>query len=402
MAQFTDTYIKGLKQRDKRYEEFEGGGFGIRITSNGIKTWIYRYKINGKTDRLTLGNYPHMSLAAARQRYIELSQLRRAGEKPKALIQQRKEKDNNTVEKLVMAWYSNYIEKSRKQPQQIKQQINADILPLLGNIAIEKLKTTDITKALDIIVNRGAPIHANKVLSTLKQALNYGVSRGILSTNPAMHIRSRDIGGLEKPRERFLTLEEIKILWLFLDTHQNRMALSTKNAIKIILLTGIRTGELRLAQWQEFDFMQSLWTIPAEHSKNNFVTKIHLSPQVINLLQELKELSNSDYVLSGTQENKPLTDKALPRAINRIQTRVGLPHWTAHDLRRTFATQLGQTLHVDPVVIEKCLSHKMPKIMATYNKNEMLPQRKEALSRWGQFIENLVRNDNVIPFGQVV
>lgn len=79
----------------------------------------------------------------------------------------------------------------------------------------------------------------------------------------------------------------------------------------------------------------------------------------------------------------------MPRAVIRIQSRVGIPHWTAHDLKQPFATQLGEALHVDPVVIEKCLGHKMPKIMATYNKNEMLPQSKEALERWSQHLESL-------------
>ena len=81
------------------------------------------------------------------------------------------------------------------------------------------------------------------------------------------------------------------------------------------------------------------------------------------------------------------------RAIRRIHLRVGIPEWTAHDLRRTFATQLGETLHIDPVVIEKCLGHKMPRIMATYNKNEMLPQRQEALELWSATIRELISMD---------
>jgi integrase len=89
-------------------------------------------------------------------------------------------------------------------------------------------------------------------------------------------------------------------------------------------------------------------------------------------------------------ENKPLDENALPRAVRRIQDKVGIPEWTPHDLRRTFATQLGETLQIDPVVIEKCLGHKMPKIMATYNKNQMLPQRKDALEQSGTYIEQLV------------
>ena len=158
------------------------------------------------------------------------------------------------------------------------------------------------------------------------------------------------------------------------------------------------TGELRLATWSEFDFEQSLWTIPPEHSKTRLMMKIHLSPQVQLLLLELKKHNSSIYVIPGSNMNSPITDKALPKAINRIQKRLGIPQWTPHDLRRTFATQLGETLQVDPVVIEKCLGHKMPKIMATYNKNEMLLQRKEALNQWGQCIHALLNNKRVVDY----
>ena len=217
--------------------------------------------------------------------------------------------------------------------------------------------------------------------------------------NPAACIRAKDIGGTEKSRDRYLSIDEIKTLWKFLNSEQNQMALQTKNAIKIILLTGVRTAELRLATFNEFDFEQSLWTIPAEHSKTDSVMKIHLSPQIKSLLIELKKASSSHYVLSGVKANTPLTENALPRAIRRIEDRLDIPSWTAHDLRRTFATQLGEVLHIEPVVIEKCLGHKMPRIMATYNKNEMLLQRKEALNQWAQFIENLLQKHDLNKLG---
>jgi integrase len=106
------------------------------------------------------------------------------------------------------------------------------------------------------------------------------------------------------------------------------------------------------------------------------------------IVTELQSISDSLSVLMGLDPEKPLDESALPRAIKRIQDRVGITEWTAHDLRRTFATQLGETLNIDPVVIEKCLGHKMPRIMATYNKNEMLPQRKDALEQWSQCIQD--------------
>lgn len=128
---------------------------------------------------------------------------------------------------------------------------------MLGDIELAKLSPALVTTALDKIVKRGAQVHANKVLSALKQAFNYGVRRGALKENPAILLQGRDIGGIEKPRDRYLTTDEIKTL-LFLDSENSRMSLQTKLAIKIILHTGIRSGELRLATWSEIDYQNSL------------------------------------------------------------------------------------------------------------------------------------------------
>ncbi|MBP6918565.1 MAG: tyrosine-type recombinase/integrase [Legionellaceae bacterium] len=387
---FTDTYIKHLKHQAKRLEKFEGGGFGILVYPTGTKSWIYRYKINDKKDYIIFGHYPTMTLSEARKRFNELRDIRRSGSNPRQLIAQERGREKHTVKTLMTTWYENYVEKQYKQPLKIKQHIEMNIIPLLGNMELDTIQTMDVTYALDTIVKRGAPIHANRILSTLKQAFGYAVNRGSMQHNPAANIRARHIGGTEKPCDRYLTLEEIKTIWLFLDSGICRMSLQTKCAIKIMILTGIRTGEIRLAQWRSIDFEKSLWIIPPEHTKGGITHKIHLSNLTQSVFQELKSIGDSALVLPGLIESKPLDEGALPRAIKRIQDKVGIPEWTAHDLRRTFATQLGETLNVDPVVIEKCLGHKMPRIMATYNKNEMLPQRKEALEQWAKCIQQLV------------
>lgn len=392
---FRDSYINGLKPKDKTYRETEGNGFYIRVTPQGKKAWLYRYYYAEKDHSITLGYYPAMSLGQARAAYQTLFDLWQSGVDPKAHLAKLDEAKTNTVKKLVLGWYENYIEKERKQPQQIKQLIDADIIPLLGDIELAKLSPALVTTALDKIVKRGARVHANKVLSALKQAFNYGVRRGALKENPAILLQGRDIGGIEKPRDRYLTTDEIKTLLLFLDSDNSRMSLQTKLAIKIILHTGIRSGELRLATWSEIDYQNSLWTIPKEHTKQDEIIRIHLTEPVKIMFRSLQYGSKSDLVLSA-KDDVPLSPKALSRAINRIQERVKIPHWTAHDLRRSFCTQLGETLHIDPVVIEKCLGHKMPKIMATYNRNEMLVQRKEALTKWSSYLENLLQ-DNVVP-----
>lgn len=396
---FSDNYIKNLQPETNWLEKIEASGLGLRIMPSGNKSWFYRFTHNGKRFKMSLGKYPAISLKEARELVFQSQKLKENGINPIEHVKQEKGKQKNTVETLVLAWYESYIEKHRKQPLQIKQQINADIIPLLGHKELEKLHPRDITQALDSIVKRGSPVHANKILSTLKQAFNYAVNRGDLAANPATSIRSRDIGGLEKPRERFLTRDEIKTLWNFLDSKANKISLPICAAIKIILLTGIRTGEISLAKWNEIDFEQSLWIIPANNNKNNLTMKIHLSPLCKNLFEELFKNRNSQYIISNIRSGEALSNKAITKAVSRIQERLGMPHWTPHDLRRTFATQLGETLQIDPVVIEKCLGHKMPKIMATYNKNEMLSQRTEALEQWGQCIESLLYV-NVAPLSK--
>ena len=388
---FTDAYLKNLKYETSWYEKTEATGLAIRVMPSGNKSWVYRFTLSGKRYKMTLGKYPGISLKQARELYLQAQSLKEQGINPIEHEQQKKLKENSKIKNLALGWYTNYVEKNLKLPITVKKQIELDIIPLLGHHDLVALQTKDLTRALDSIVQRGAPVHANRVLSSLKQMFNYAVSRGFMNTNPANPIRARDIGGSEKARERFLTLEEIKILWRFLESNLHQLPLQTKNAIKILLLTGVRTGELRAATWDEFDFEKSLWTIPAKNSKIGTVLKVHLSPSVKKLFQSLQQNCCSRYVLPNVEFDNPITINALPRAIKRIQKRIGIPEWTAHDLRRTFATQLGETLNIDPVVIEKCLGHKMPRIMATYNKNEMLPQRKEALELWASKIEEITQ-----------
>lgn len=395
VMKFTDTYIRNLKPQQKWFEQIEFSGLGIRVMPGGGKSWIFRFTFDGKRYKMTLGKYPGIGLKEARELMLDAEHLKEQGINPIEYAKQQLAKSDNTVKKLALSWYTHYVEKHLKRPLTVKKQIDGDITLLLGDWVLDELETKHITQALDKIVKRGASVHANRVLSSLKQMFGYAVSRGTMSTNPASNIRARDIGGHEKPRERVLSLDEIKSLWLFLDGNDSQMAPQTRIAIKIILLTGVRTAELRLAKWSEINFDESLWTIPALHSKASMVHKVHLSDLTKQLFLQLKSLSRSDYVLTGIDYCHPLTENALPRAIKRIQERVGISEWTAHDLRRTFATQLGEALQIDPVVIEKCLGHKMPRIMATYNRNEMLPQRKEALEQWAHYIHNLMTNNIV-------
>lgn len=156
-----------------------------------------------------------------------------------------------------------------------------------------------------------------------------------------------------------------------------------------------------MAQWKEFDFDNNLWTIPVENLKLKISQprqpqKIHLTTLIKKLFIELKELSGCNFVLPAKDESKPILKDSLARTVIRTKDRIdNIEPWTPHDLRRTFSTQLN-SLGVDTGIVEKCLGHKLPKIMATYNKSEYLPEREKALELWSDKIEMLVTNNNVI------
>jgi hypothetical protein len=141
---FTDTYIKRLRPKEKREEKFEGSGFGIMVYPTGSKTWIYRYKINNKKEYIILGHYPDIDLHHARKEFLKFREKRRAGINPKEFVNQEKERDLSTVKCFILDWYSGYIEKHRANPKQIKQLIDADIIPLLGDKKLSTLTTMDI------------------------------------------------------------------------------------------------------------------------------------------------------------------------------------------------------------------------------------------------------------------
>jgi integrase len=396
---FTDVYVKNLKPvPGKQFEVSDQSGLILRVSPGGTKTWVYFYRFGGKTRRLCLGNYPKVSLSEARRLYAEVKEKKELGKDPALKDYDAK----GTVKELADEFYTRYLLKQRTRPDIPKQILDADIVPALGDMKLVEVKPRDIIKALDPIVDRGAHTLANRALSIVKQMFSYGVSRGLLPLNPASEIKRSVIGGKEAPKDRALSLGEIRTLWLGLDDESlSRVSPQVKIGLKILLLTGVRTGEIRLAEWSHLDFDRDMWTVPAAITKTKITHKVPLSPLTKRLFKELHQhVGNTQYVMpSFTDESKPFTDKAICRAVDRMQDKIGIPYWTAHDLRRTFSTQLS-AMGVAPHIVEKCLGHKLPKIMATYNQHEWLDERRGALNKWAEKIEILTgEKSNVVMLG---
>ena len=405
----TDKRLQSLKPKAKEYIIADAHGLGVRVWPSGAKTFQYRYRVNGKLERLTIGNYPEITLKEARERHAAARKQAEQGVSPAYTKQLDKGAAGSagieTVKELAAEFMERFVKKERKRPEHVKQMLDADILPDLGKIRVKDITRRHVVKMLDDIVDRGAPVQANRTSSLTKQMFQYAVERGIIDANPCSDIRRQTIGGTEKSRDRNLDEKEIQTFWKKIgdataakkaaDKDTPSIGLAMVAALKLLLVTAQRRGELVKAKWSDVSFTESIWTIPAENSKNGKAHKVPLTPLALTLFKELKSYAgDSAFVLPTTQSNRkgdaPIAERSLTKAADRAQQIVGIAKWVPHDLRRTAASQLAE-LGVLPHVVEKIQNHTMQGVMAVYNRYDYAKECKEALGLWSKKLLKLAR-----------
>ncbi len=341
---------------------------------------------------MKIGVFPETGLKDARARHQEARALLDQGIDP--IDEARRRHWAQTValnvEGLCDKWMTSYAKRQRKRPEIPMQMISADIVPRIGGIMLQELNRRQISqKLLDPIVERGSLVQANKTLKLLKQILSYGVDHGYIDANPALPINARNVGGTEKPRERHLSEQEIRVVWSTLE--HTGISQYVQIAIKLLLVTGQRRGELTLAKWDEIDLAEKVWTLPPERTKNGKAHRVPLSDLATALFVELKALSRgNEYIMpSNTGEPRPMNERAITKAVRRYQPEFGIPQWVPHDLRRTFSTHVN-ALTQAPHVVEKLLNHTMEGVMATYNRHDYWAEKVAAMDAWAEKLDEIL------------
>ncbi len=392
MNKFTDKYLQNIKVHDRKVE-FESSGLGIR--RNKRLVFIFTYVWDKKQVWRTLGKYPALSLKQARIKHNEELSLIESKVDPREHEKHEASKEL-TIEWLCDDFYLRDLKVNRKRPDQPKGIIDVHIKPRFGKYKLTDITRRDIKSGLDKMVDTGIASTANKTLALMKQMLDYGISAGVLENNVALPIKSRNVGGIEKARERNLSFEEIKILWLFLDEGQHKISKEIIIAVKLLILTAARSSEIREAEWSEFDFKNMLWTVPANRYKTEIEHKTPITSAIKELLDKIPKMKDDKKHLFN------LDSKAIGRSIRRSlqplkdgTIRLDIPHFTIHDIRRSVASRMSD-LKVDAVTVEKVLGHKLPKILQGYNRGEMMEERQAALEAWSDKIQMLVENSNVV------
>ena len=388
----TDTQIKSLKATNKDKKYFDGGGLFLLVKSTGVKFWRFKYKkpISNKETLLSFGKYPEVSLQQARKQRDEARELIKQGIDPqehKAELEQRKQDEiTSTFKKVATDWFKVKSSKGLTEItlKGIWNSLELHIFPHIGNSSIFKLKAKDFIKVME-------PLRANGKLETIKrlcQRINeimfYAVNIGLIEANPVVKIKD----AFESPTKGQMPTIKAQELPEFMQAlAMARIELQTRCLIEWQLLTMTRPNEAVGVKWQEIDFNNCLWIIPAEKMKMRREHTITLNKQAMALLSIMKPISgHREHIFPSLKPpfSTPMNSQTANMAIKRMGYKNKL---VAHGLRALASTILNEQ-GFDPNVIEAALAHvDSNSVRRAYNRATYLEQRKIMLDWWGDFVE---------------
>ncbi|KXJ55799.1 MAG: integrase [Neptuniibacter sp. Phe_28] len=441
MGKITDKEInKKPDSSDKWLSETAIWGHGsliVRITPTGERLFYFRYK-DATDKRITfpIGSYSRteatglLTLPQARQKANELAALHKSGIKnikehleaeqateiakrdaELAAIAKAKHIENARISviELFERWAAVDLINRKDGGKEVRRITEKDILPIIGQLAVEDVRKGHITEVTDKLLARGVNRMAKVTFSLMRQMFRFAVDRDIIEHDPTANIRKAKIGGKEVQRDRVLNEDEIKALHHQLS--EAGLLITTEAAVWITFSTCCRIGELLAAKWRDIDLEKCTWFIPEENSKNGKAHTIQLSEFSISQFRRILPISgssiwcypnrnNSDHVCSKTvtkqlsdRQRQPEQGKMSNRSSKSGSLILAGGKWTPHDLRRTGATMMT-ALGVLPEVAERCLNHlEENKVKRTYQRYSYHNEMKEAWRLLGERIELLTLQD---------
>lgn len=392
----TDPALKALKPRDKTYTVTDDRGLYVEVFPTGGVVWRYRYRLNGKYEKLTLGKYPALTLKNARLKRDEAAHQVAMGESPAKKKQQEKVAgaEDATVAEFAERFFKDIQSRDRKNVTMPRRYLEKDILPHIGSKPIRDITAEDVRSVIWRKKEQGFDAAAGQVRGLLKRMFDYALTCGQIQANPVMALPMRHVYRAAA-RDRALTPDEIRQFLRAMQTSNIRRQF--KIAFQLILMTLVRKSELMLAQWKDVHLDEGEWHIPVENSKTGKPHIVYLSAQAQTLFKELKPLASSSvWVLPGRGTlAKPFASNALNQALKVSLQGQEIPAFTIHDLRRTASTLLHEQGWSSDVV-EKALNHTIGGVRGVYNRAEYAEQRREMLQAWSDYIDRLAPSGNLV------
>ncbi|HCM62126.1 MAG TPA: integrase [Morganella sp. (in: Bacteria)] len=386
----TDAKLRTLKPKEKVYRLGDSAGLYIEVAVNGSRYWRMKYRFLGKEKRLAFGVYPEVTLAEAREKRDAARKLLASGSDPaeakkiaKATQQANAE---NTFEAVAREWHTSKADRwSLRYRDEIIDTFEKDIFPYIGKRPIAEIKPLELLETLRKMEKRGALEKMRKVRQRCGEVYRYAIITGRAEYNPAPDLAS----ALTPPKKQhfpFLTAEELP--YFLKDLAGYTGSVITKTATKIILLTAVRTQELRFARWQDIDLEKGIWEIPAEVMKMKRPHVVPLSEQVIELFNSLMPLSGHyELVFIGRNDHrKPISKESVNQVIELLGYKGRL---TGHGFRHAMSTILHEKGY-NSAWIETQLAHiDKNAIRGTYNHAQYMDGRREMMQWYADYMDEL-------------
>ncbi len=328
-------------------------GFGLRITAAGARAFILTYRIRGRQRRYTIGDWPSWTVVAARDEAKRLKREISLGRDP--MGDKDAERGAPTVADLCDRYVEQHLPKKRPTSRRDDHaMIDKIVKPKLGNLKVAAVRHADIDGLHRSL--KATPYRANRVISMLSKLMNLAVKWDLRTDNPVRGIEKYP----EERRERYLSTFEIARLTNALAAHSNQTA---ANAIRFLMLTGARRGEVLRATWSQFNIEDGVWTKPSSHTKQKKEHRIPLSAPALELLVKIKERSDGEFVFAGKAPDQPLKD--LKSSWASICKAAELEGVRVHDLRHTYASILASA-GLSLLIIGRLLGHTQPGTTSRY------------------------------------
>lgn len=394
----TARQVETAKPKEKPYKLFDGGGLYLEVTAKGSRYWRMKYRFGGKEKRLAFGVFPTVTLAEAREMRNQAKKVLAAGGDPGKVKKEEKAiqklSTGNTFEAIAREWHKSKADRwSLRYRDEIIDTFEKDIFPYIGKCPIAEIKPLELLETLRRMEKRGALEKMRKVRQRCGEVYRYAIITGRAEYNPAPDLAT----ALTPPKKQhfpFLTAEELP--YFLKDLAGYTGSVITKTATKIILLTAVRTQELRFARWQDIDLEKGIWEIPAEVMKMKRPHVVPLSKQVIELFNSLKPLSGHyELVFIGRNDHrKPISKESVNQVIELLGYKGRL---TGHGFRHTMSTILHEK-GFNSAWIETQLAHiDKNAIRGTYNHAQYMEGRREMMQWYADYMDELEGSlDNVV------
>lgn len=386
--------VDAAKPKEKAYKLADGAGLYLEVVPSGSRYWRMKYRFNGKEKRMAFGVYPAVSLAQARALRDEAKKKLAEGIDPSfAKKEEKLVRDvrlHNTFQAVALEWHGTKVSRwSEGYASDIIEAFNKDIFPYIGQLPVNEIKPLVLLNVLRRMESRGATEKAKKVRQRCSEVFRYAIVTGRAEYNPAADLTSA-MSGHESKHYPFLTVEELPDFFKALSGYTGSPLIVL--AARLLILTGVRTGELRGAFWSEFDLEKAVWEIPAERMKMKRPHLVPLSTQALEIVQQLKVMSGQ-YPLVFPGRNDPR--KTMSEAsINQVFKRIGYTgKVTGHGFRHTMSTILHEE-GFNTAWIETQLAHvDKNAIRGTYNHALYLEGRKEMMQWYGDYVDSCESNN---------